>query len=508
MEQPSILRSRSWGNRMELILGIDIGTTNCKAILFTLDGQLVSSGSAPTPTTHPRPEWTEHDPEQLWQTVAQTIRQALRGQDAARVRGLAVASVGESGTLIDAHGRALCPMIAWHDPRSAPELRRWQEHYDQRRAIGITGLKIRPICTLFKLQWLRDHNPAAYNGATRWLFTADYIAFRLCGAQATDYSLASRSLILNLHNRSWSDELVESAGLRRELLPDLLPAGQLIGAVARQAAAETGLVAGTPVGLGGHDHIVGAFAAGIVHGGDCLDSLGTAEVNFLPLDTPPSEADIHRTGLTFGVHVAQDRIFMLDGLLSGGASVNWIRDLLTPGDSGFARIEQMAASAPIGARGALFLPYLTAGERGAFAGLTMAVGPNELARAVYEGLGFGWRRLLELAEQMLEFRANTIRVTGGGAYSDLRIQIKVDTLGRPLRILSLKEGVALGAAMLGGIAGGAYQDQQEALRRVQLDEYLLEPDQQRAALYEQIYYERFVDLMPALTPIHERIHDE
>jgi len=151
---------------------------------------------------------------------------------------------------------------------------------------------------------------------------------------------------------------------------------------------------------------------------------------------------------------------------------------------------------------------LAAGERGAFAGLTLATGANELARAVYEGLALGWRRLLERAEQMLEFRAHTIRVIGGGSQSDLWLQIKVDALGRPLRLLSLKEGVALGAAMLGGIAGGAYRDEDEALRRVQLDEQVIEPNQQRAAIYEQIYHERFVELMPALAKIHATIRDD
>jgi xylulokinase len=493
---------------MELILGIDIGTTNCKAILFTLAGQLVASGSAPTPTYHPRPEWSEHDPEQLWQTVAATIRQSLRGQNPALVRGISVTSVGESGTLVDANGRALCPMIAWYDARTAPELRRWQATIDQRRVTAITGLQARPIATLFKLQWLREHAADAYQTATRWLLTADYIAFRLCAAQATDYSLASRTLLFNLHTRQWSHELIEAAGLRHDLLPELLPAGQHIGAVTAIAAAETGLAIGTPIGLGGHDHIVGAFAAGIVRSGECLDSLGTAEVAFLPLDTPPSEDVIERTGLTFGVHVARNRTFMMDGLLSGGASINWVRDLLTPGEPGFERLEHMAASAPSGARGAVFLPYITAGERGAFAGLTIATGPNELARAVYEGLALGWRRLLERAEQLLEFRVHTIRVIGGGAQSDLWLQIKVNAVGRPLRLLSLTEGVALGAAMLGGIAAGAYRDEDEALRQVQLDEQNLEPNPQQAAIYEQIYHERFVDLMPALAKIHASIRDD
>ena len=482
----------------DLLLGIDIGTTNCKAILFDLQGRLIAGGSAPTPTYHPRPEWFEHDPEQLWQTVVTTIRQALIGIDPKCVRGLTVASMGESGTMVDAHGRALCPMIVWHDARTVPEMRRWCTHFDQRRADAITAMPVRPIFTLFKLQWIRDNWPDAYRRPVRWLFTADYIAFRLCGEQATDYSLASRSLMLDLRARCWSDEILEAAGLRSDLLPTLRPAGVALGGVTQPAAVETGLHAGTMVGVGGHDHIVGALAAGVVRAGQCLDSLGTAEATFLPLDAAPPVETAHATGCTFGAHVAHERVFLLDGLLSGGASVGWIRSILTPNARDFTALEQLANSTPPGSRGALFLPRIAAGEQGGFAGLTLACGSGEMARAVYEGLAFGWRELLERAETTLGLRVERIRVIGGGARSATWTRIKADVLNRPLELLDLEEGVALGAAMLGGLAAGAYRDEAEALAEVQLAGQMLHPNHELTAFYEQIYQERFLPLRPAL----------
>lgn len=485
-----------------LLLGIDFGTTNCKAIVFDRTGRLIASASAPTPTYHPRPEWTEHDPEALWQAVAGTLRSVLAGIDPERVRGLSVASVGEAGTLIDVQGRVLCPMIAWHDGRTLPELCRWREQFDQRRASSITCLPAKPICTLFKLQWLRDHKPEAYQRAARWLLAADYIAFRLSGEQATDYSLASRTLLFDLRGRCWSDEIVEAAGLRRDLLPDLRPAGAPLGVVSRNAAEQTGLAPGTVVAIGGHDHIVGALAAGVVRGGQCLDSLGTAEAAFLPLDADPPEDATYQSGCAFGAHVARDRIFLLEGLLSGGASVGWARSVLTPGEGDFTRLEQLAASAPPGSRGALFLPRLVAAERGAFAGLNLATGPAELARAVYEGLAFGWRQLLERSEATAGVYAESIRVIGGGVHSEIWTTIKADVLGRPLRVLSIEESVALGAAMLGGLAARVYHNEEEALASVQLEERLVLPDQERAALYDQFYHTRFIHLMPALAEIH------
>jgi xylulokinase len=490
-----------------LILGIDIGTTNCKAILFELDGRMAGLGSAPTPTYHPQPEWTEHDPEQLWLTVAATIQQALGACDPQRVCGVAVTSVGEAGVLIDAAGRALGPMIAWHDSRTTPELRRWQRRVDQRRADAITGLPARPICTLFKLQWLRDHDREAYQRADRWLLAADYIAFRLCGVQATDYSLASRTLMLDLHSRQWSEELIDLAELRHDLMPPLLPAGTALGGVTPEAAAATGLHAGTTVGVGGHDHIAGAFAVGVVRDGQCLDSLGTAEAIFLPLDRePPVDATYH-TGCTLGAHVARDQTFLFDGLLSGGAAINWVRDLLTPGSTDFGDLEHLAASAPPGSRGALFLPHLTAGERGGLAGLTLASGRAEIARAVYEGLAFGWRQLLERSETTLGLRVHTISAIGGGVRSAIWVAIKADVLGRPLRIVEQEESVALGAAMLAGIASGAFQGEADALARVRLNERIITPNTDQAAYYDRIYHERFLHLAPALAEIHAATSD-
>src|SRR6266545_7554508 len=472
----------------DLLLGVDVGTTNCKAILFDLSGRQVASAHAPTPVQRPRPNWAEYDPEALWETVAATIREAVGRVDPGRVRGVAAASMGESGLLLDGRGQPLCPIVAWFDSRTVPQHRWWMEHADARAAFTIAGIKPEPIFGIYKLMWLRDHAPDAYAAAARWLHVADYVAFRLCGVPATDYSLATRTMLLDLQRLRWSDALIEQAGVRRDLLPDLAPSGTRLGGVAEAAAETTGLLPGTPVGVGGHDHVCGAFASGVGEAGTCLDSMGTAEAVFLTLDSLRLDDALWRAGRTFGAHVARDKYYTIDGLYTSGAAVEWARSLLADSAddaTAYARMETLAAQAPAGSLGVFFVPRLAAGDHGTFVGLTVDTRAAILARAVYEGLAYEWRRYLELVESALGTRARTIKLIGGGARSALWVQIKADVLGRPLHVSKLEESVALGVALLAGLAAGVYRDEAEAVAWLRHDERVVEPDLARAELYDR-----------------------
>ncbi|HEX9370562.1 MAG TPA: FGGY family carbohydrate kinase, partial [Roseiflexaceae bacterium] len=292
-----------------LLLGVDVGTTNCKAQVFDTAGRPCASGRAPTLTRQPRPGRAEYDPEELWQTVVAVVRQALGQVDPARVRGVAVASMAEGGLLLDAAGRPLHPIIAWYDSRSDPQYRWWLDHVGADTFFPIAGNRPNPIFGVFKLMWLRDQAPQIYAAAARWLHVADYVAFRLCGAQATDYSLATRTMLLDLPHRRWSGELIAAAGLRADLLPEVVPAGTRIGVVTVAAAEATGLPPGIAVGNGGHDHPCGALAAGAREEGIGLDSMGTAEPAFLPLDALRLDPQLAASRSSFGAHVARGRYY-------------------------------------------------------------------------------------------------------------------------------------------------------------------------------------------------------
>ncbi len=490
-----------------LLLGIDVGTTNCKALLFDRAGVQRGAGGVPTPIRRPGPGLAEHDAEELWWAVAAAVRQALAAAGGGRVCGVGVASMAEAGVLLDHTGRSLHPIIAWFDRRTLPQQRWWLEQIGAPATYALTGLTPRAIHGAMKLLWLRDHAPAAYTAAARWLHIADYIAFRLCGVQATDASLAGRALLFDLATRRWSAGLVARAGLRFELLPELVQAGEALGGVTTAAAAETGLPAGAAVALAGHDHICGALAAGVSAPGDCLDSMGTAESLLLALDRP--RLDPALVGVcSCAAHVVRGRFCAQRGIPASGAAVEWAAGLLAWPRAGVPPRDAMlaaAAEAPPGSHGALFLPGLAAGDRGAWLGLTDAAGPAALARAVFEGLACEWRRILERIEAATGLRAGQVRVIGGGGRADLWVQIKADVLGRPLHVLALSESVALGAALLGGLAAGVYADEAAMLAAATPAARAVEPDPQRAAFYDRLYHEAFLPARAAVEPAHAAI---
>ncbi|MCG8353253.1 MAG: carbohydrate kinase [Chloroflexales bacterium] len=491
-----------------LLLGIDVGSTNCKAIVFDQYGQPVSVASLPTPTLHPCPGWAEYDPDALWQTVVRVIRQACAAVDPRQIQGVAVASMGEAGAPLDAQGRPTYQSIAWYDSRTTPQDRWWREQFVNDVIFSISGLSPLPIYGINKLMWLRDNQPEAYAKTATWLHIADYIAFKLCGVPATDYSLGSRTMVMDLVRRRWSLPLLERAGIRADLWPELMPSGVKLGEVSAAAATETGLAAGTCVGVGGHDHVCGAFAVGVSAGDVCLDSIGTAEAVFCTLEQLQLDERVRRTGCALGAHVARDKYYILDGLWTAGASIEWAKNLFAwPGDQGdrYAAMEAAAANAATGSMGVFFLPRLAAGERGGFVGLIGDADAGVMARAIYEGLAYEWRSCFESMVQPLALPIETIKVIGGGARCRLWLQIKANVLNRPLLVLDVAESVALGAALLAGIASGVYRDEAEAQQAVRHVEHLVTPDPARAAQYDRWYRNAYLHVAPALGALSQRI---
>jgi xylulokinase len=241
--------------------------------------------------------------------------------------------------------------------------------------------------------------------------------------------------------------------------------------------------------------------------------MGTAEAVFLSLDRLRLDDALDRANSIFGAHVARDRFYAMDGLWTSGAAIEWAISLLlgqasTPDDRGprpYARLEALARQAPPGSLGVFFLPRLAGGEHGTFVGLTTDTGPAALARAVYEGLAYEWRRCLEQTETALGLRARSIKVIGGGTRSALWLQIKSDVLGRPLHVLEVEESVALGAALLAGLACEAYRDEADAVARLHCDDRVITPNPESAALYERCYQAAYLRIAPSLSDVHQAI---
>lgn len=499
-----------------LLLGIDIGTTNIKTIAFDPSGAVVAQASCPTPTHAERPGWAHYDPEETWQTVVGLIRTVVAQLDGAdararqRIAGIGVASYGETGVPLDAHGEPTYDAIAWFDDRTAPQ-GAWLTHtIGQDALFRVTGVAIQPILGLCKLLWLREHEPAVLARTRTWLNMADYITYRLCGVPATDYSLASRMLCMDLQGRRWATDLLSAVGLDPTIFAPLLPGGTALGSLLPVVAAATGLSPATQVAVGGHDHVCGALALGVTTPGDVLNSIGTAEAVFVPVAQPTFDPAYGREGYSQGVHLAGG-YYLFGGLYTSGAAVDWFRKSFA-GDADHATLIAEAATVPAGSQGALFLPHLRQSSpphldlaaRGAFINLHAEMGRAHLFRALMEGLAYEMRYSLAPMLQYGKFtHAGTIYVSGGGAYNRLYNQIKASVLHAPLTVVGIKESTALGAALLGGLGAGVYANLQQALESLPHEQELVEPIVADSTVYEDTYqtvYQRFYQVLQSLRP--------
>ncbi len=497
-----------------LLIGADVGTTNIKVLAFDRSGKAVARASSPTPTRYPKPGRAHHDAEELWGTFAKTLREVTsRLDDPHRVVSVAIASFAEAAVPLDAQGRPTHDVVAWFDGRSRPQAERLGRDIGQDRLFALTGLSLQPIFGLCKLLWLKENEPDAFARTATWLNVADYMAFRLSGVPATDFSLASRTLALDLHRLEWSGELLNEVGVPPDIFASLRQGGSPLGPVTPEAAEATGLPERARVAVGGHDHVCGALAVGATETGTMLNSLGTAEAIFLPLERPLTDPEVGRQGYAQGAHVA-GQYYVFGGQYTSGASVEWFRDSLGVGADYEALIDE-AEGVPPGSMGVFFLPHLRLANppyddprsRGAFVGLSTDVGRGALFRAVLEGLAFDSRNSLEpLLKHAGVDDLRAIYAIGGGVQNRLLMRIKASVFDRIITVVGVEEATSLGAAILGGIGAGVYADVPSALGELRYAETPVEPVSEEVPLYDDAFRRVYRRIYPALREVHHEIH--
>jgi len=458
-----------------VLLGIDIGTTHGKAALFETDGAPIRLTTLPTITHQGDGGHPYHDPEEVWDTVVALICEVMTDVSPADVTAVGVASMAEAGLLIDVRtGQPRSPIIPWFDTRSAVQAAELVRAGDTHDTFCRTGLYPSYKCGLAKLLWLRAHDAAALRGAI-WLSVADYIVFRLTDCMATDPTLAARTYAYRIDDHRWDEPRICALGLDPALFPPVRPSGSAAGTVHRDAADATGLAAGTPVAVAGHDHLCAALAAGVVTPGRAVDSMGTAEsiVGVLP---GPSLGDIEfRSGLTFGPHVLPGRYCWMGGLPASGGSVEWLRAQLNHEPLSYDSLARLLSDARPGPSGILYFPYLSGSGaplpdphvRAAFVGVTAAHGRADLVKAVLEGTAFEVESIRRAATRVTGVRIEELVAVGGGAKNECWLRIKADIAGCRLLVPALAETTLLGAALVAGIGCGTYVDEDEALKVVE-----------------------------------------
>lgn len=482
---------------MELLVGIDIGTTNVKVAAYTFSGCLVGEASHPTPVRQTGLRQAEIVPADLWQITCRCITELTSQLDASgSIAGLAVASVGEAGIPVDARGEALFPIIAWYDERTVPQAARINQLFSVQELYRITGLPPGHTYTLHKLLWLKENHQAVLEGAAGWLAVCDWIAVCMGAVPCMGYSQASRTLALDLARRCWWLEGLSTAGLSAGLFPHLVAEGSRIGSVSEQAARLTGLQRGTPIYLAGHDHVCGALAVGVIAPGVVLDSTGTTEAELTTISQVSpylAQADL---AFCLGCHVVRDTCYATGGILGAGSLLNWLAGILFPDADPRQAVEALstlAGASPHGAHGLYLLPHLAgAGSpdrsstaRGVAAGLSLLHSRADIARAAFEGLAFELRVLWDALERFTGQSVVKAVTVGGGARNRFWNQLKADITSRTLEVPDHSEAVTRGAALLAGIGAGLYHDAAHAAAITRQPASQVVPDVQEMSFYRR-----------------------
>lgn len=487
---------------MRYLIGIDLGTSGTKTVLFDETGKGVTSATVEYPMFQPQNGWAEQDPGDWWNACVSTLRQVM---EASRVPKEQVAGIGISGqmhglVMLDEAGKVLRNSIIWCDGRTAAECAEITKTIGAKRLIEITANPALTGFTAGKILWVRRHEPEIYARCRHILLPKDYLRYKLTDTFATEVSDASGMNLLDVPGRRWSREVLEKLEINPELLPSLHESCEITGTVTQEAALQTGLAAGTPVVGGAGDNAAAAIGTGVVKAGKAFTTIGTSGVIFAHSDT----VTIDPAGRVHTFCSAVPGAFaVMSCTLAAGGSLQWFRNNFCAaemqtavglGKDPYYLMDQQAERVPIGAGRLLFLPYLM-GERsplldpdarGVFFGLSGMHTRQDMLRAVMEGVVYSLRQCLDVLQDMgLGF--SEMLATGGGGSSPLWRQMMADLYSCPVTTIQNREGPALGVAILAGVGARVYPSVQSACENIIRTNAPQQPIPENTAAYLPFY---------------------
>jgi xylulokinase len=487
------------GAEREIVLALDVGTGGARVSAYDLDGVLVANVEAEYPTYYERPGWAEQEPEDWWQAALLALQQiGSRLPAGSRVAVLGLTGQSPSIAPFDRDGHALRRGLIYQDNRAVGEARAWRErlggaeNVHRRTGHDPAAFYIGP-----KVMWVQRHEPDIFARTALWMQPRDYVAWRLTGRAATDWSHAGSTLLFDIATRAWDADLFALLHIPATQFPQALAPWSILGEPLPAVARSAGLARDIPVVLGGADSQCCVVGAGVLSPWQLSDMAGTSTCLNAPVRQPLDDLRVANY-----CHVVPDYWCTELGLNASGAAFEWLAALLAPAGAApiFAACEEAARQAAAGAAGLLFLPYMADGERfnpglrGGFCGLSLRHDRGTLARAVLEGVAFAIREHIEI---MAEAGAPTreIHASGGGARVGLWNQVKADVTGVPV-ISVASDATSLGVAIVAASAVNLHPSLESAIARCVKVSRTYEPDGRLAGLYAE-RYARFRELARA-----------
>ncbi|MGI6316225.1 MAG: xylulokinase [Christensenellales bacterium] len=493
---------------MDLLMGIDVGTSGCRVSIFTREGNIQGTASVAYSCRTPSTGASEIDSEIWWQSVVQCLHM-LRNQGIAfqQIASIGVGGISWSPVAIDREGRPTTPVLTWLDQRSLPQTQALAAKFGRKRIFNLSGNPIQPGYCTGKLLWLKEHYSDAMSRTICFLQCNSYIVYKLTGALCGDYSQGYGYHFFDIVKRRYDAAFLKEMGFAAELFPELMESSTVAGKINRQASVLTGLPRGIPVVAGGLDAACCTLGAGVCHAGETQEQGGQAGGMSIAVDKP-----ISHPKLILSAHVVPGLWLLQGGSTGGGGALRWFRDQLgawevankNPGESDFAFMSREAATVPAGCGGLLFLPYMSgerspiwdSAARGAFIGLSYEKTRESMIRSVMEGTAFSLRHNLDTAAET-GLMVDRLYAVGGAANSEIWTQIKADITGLPITVPYSDQATPLGAAMLAGVGVGIYSSFDEAAAVAVHIQRTHTPDVSKRQLYDRLYQE-YLKLYPAL----------
>ena len=488
------------------LLGLDVGTTGCKAAVFSTDGRMLAFSYREYDIRRPKPEWAEVDSAEVWSKVKETIREVAPSAKNDPVCALAVSSMGEATVPVTQDRQILGPSLLNFDGRGAEFLPDLAKRMDNERLYRINGNAVGNHYSLTKLMWIKQNQPDLYHKAYKFLHWSGFVCYMLGGEPAVDYSLANRTLLFDVDKEDWSDELFDWSGLDHEKLPRTAPSGTVIGKLNPHLADDLGLAGDIAIVTGSHDQCANGVGAGVVSEGQAMFGMGTyfTAMPVFSKRQPPEKM------LQYGVnteHHAAPGLYVSFLYNHGGSMFKWYRDTFAglerqlAQESGKSIYADLLAEMPPGPSKVMVLPhfeqtgppYFIADSAGVIAGVKLGTSRAEILKAILESVLFYIRELLEPLPSV-GIDIQSFRAVGGGSRSDAWPQISADILGKPFVRPATTEAGCLGAAIMAGTAVGVFSSMQDAAQgMVKLDK-TYEPNlamhrqyDGRFDLYKRIY---------------------
>jgi xylulokinase len=491
------------------LLGIDVGTTGCKAAVVSEDGSVIATAYAEYSIQEPQPRYAELDASGVWEKVQQTIGRVVSECSADPVQALSVSSLGEAVVPVSAGRRILGPSILNFDVRGEEYLARLANGLSPEELYRITGLTLANTLGLPKLMWIQEHQPRLYKEAYCFLPWSSFVAFMLGAEPVVDYSLASRLLCFDVDQRRWSDEILNRAGFDVGKLPATAPTGTVIGAVSDDVAASLGLAGPVAVVAGCHDQCATAVGCGAIKEGPAACGMGTYLCITPVFSERCDSREMVRRGLNTEHHAVPGR-YVTFIYNQGGALVRWFRDTFAAAEHHRAQRKgrdiyaDLIAETPAGPSEVIVLPHFVAtgppefvtDSSGVLVGLRLSTSRGDVLKGILEGVMFYLRECVDgLPETGIEI--DEFRAAGGGSKSDAWLQICADIMGRPFTRVKQTEAGILGAAIIAGIGHGTFASHDDGVAAMVRLERVFEPDAQRQRLYQE-RYEQYRKLWPLM----------